>query len=104
MPGVLEGRNAFLPHVKSEFRIGTSESTQATACLLVEVGDEMAMEGPMGRFLSYSLLFSAPKEFVAESRTYRLTHPQMGAMDMFLSPVGHSEEVVHLEAVCSRKV
>lgn len=96
--GELSGRNAFLPHLQSEFDV------ESIACRLIEVSPEMEMKSPTARFVSFSLLFSAPADFSGESRIYRLNHPQMGPMDLLLSPVGRSDEHVHLEAVFSQRV
>ena len=104
LPGVLAGRNAFLPLVKSEFKIVSSVDSRAAVCRLVEVGDEMMTTAPTARYASFSLLFSASKDFVGEGNLYRLTHPQMKPMDVFLSPVGRSEKQVFLEAVFSERV
>lgn len=104
MAEVLVGREAFVAHLKSEFQIESADHSLASACRLIEVSDEISLTSPTARFTSFSLLFTAPKGFAAQSQIYRLTHPQMEPMDLFLSPVGKSDEVVHLEAVCSQKV
>lgn len=101
---ILIGRNAFVALLKSEFQIELADHSLATVCRLIQVGDEISMISPSGRYTSYSLLFTAPIDFAAESRVYRMTHPQMESMDLFLSPVGKSEKFVHLEAVFSQKV
>ena len=101
---ILIGRNAFVALMKSEFQIELADHSLATVCRLIRVGDEIPMISPSGRYTSYSLLFTAPIDFAAESRVYRMTHPQMESMDLFLSPVGKSEKFVHLEAVFSQKV
>lgn len=101
---LLTGRNAFVALLKSEFQIELADHSLAAVCRLVQVGDEISMISPSGRYTSYSLLFTAPIDFAAESRVYRMTHPQMESMDLFLSPVGKSEKFVHLEAVFSQKV
>ena len=88
-------RDDFLPHLKTIFQLDSSNR-----CTLVEVS--AAME--MANFSSFSLLFTAPLEFTAESRIYQITHPQMDTLDLFISPIGHSKEHVFLEAVCSQRV
>lgn len=92
-------REDFLPHLKSTFQLDSG-----TRCTLVEVGPAKNMVGPSAEFTSFSLLFTAPNDFAAESKIHHLTHGQMGAMDLLLSPVGRSKEQVHLEAVFSQLV
>ena len=98
-PGALR-REDFLPHLNSEFRIGP----YATACMLVEVGEDQTQIGPDARFLSFSLLFAAPRDFAGESGIQRLVHGKLETMELFLSPVGPAGERVYLEAVCSQRV
>ncbi len=90
-------RDDFLPHLKSAFQLDS-----ATRCTLVEVSAARKMISPTAEFTSFSLLFTAPTGFAADSKIYHLTHAKMGAMDLFLSPVGRSNEQLHLEAVCSQ--
>lgn len=92
-------REDFLPHLKSIFQLDS-----APPCTLVEVSAAQKMIGPTAEFTSFSLLFSAPNDFAAESKIYHLTHGQMGTLDLFLSPVGRSKDQIHLEAVCSQRV
>lgn len=101
-PADLTGRDRFLPHLDSEFRL-EAPSLSAT-CRLVEVSETEIMVAPSARYASYSLLFSATKDFLAESRIYRLSHDRMETMELFLSPVGRSGDRVHLEAICNQRV
>jgi hypothetical protein len=101
-PGTWAGREAFIPHLNSEFQL--ESPAVSTVCRLVEVSAEDLLESPTARFASFSLLFSAPVNFAAESRIYRLTHPRMEPLDLFLSPVGKSTGHIALEAICSRRV
>ncbi|MES2441063.1 MAG: hypothetical protein V4584_18515 [Verrucomicrobiota bacterium] len=93
-------RDDFVPHVTSEFRLESA----GTSCKLVEVGEEQKTAAPAAEFVSFSLLFSAPRECVVESQVHQLTHGTLGTLQLFLSPVGNSKEHVYLEAVCSRRV
>jgi hypothetical protein len=93
-------REDFLPHLNSEFRVGPS----GAPCTLVEVGATQTQIGRDARFISFSLLFSAPRGFAAESGIQRLAHGEMQTMELFLSPVGRADDRVHLEAVCSQRV
>jgi hypothetical protein len=92
-------REDFLPHLKSAFQLDSG-----TRCTLVEVSAAQKMVSPTAAFTSFSLLFTAPGDTATESKIHHLTHGQLGAMDLFLSPVGRSKEQVHLEAVYSQRV
>jgi hypothetical protein len=100
---ILKGRDVFLPHVESEFRLEYGPLSFAQ-CKLIEVGALQTMHTPKADFTSYSLLFTASKDFVPESRMYRLNHEILGTMDLFLSPIGKSKECVFLEAIISQRV
>lgn len=92
-------REDFLPHLKSAFQLDSG-----TLCTLVDVSAAQKLVSPTAGFTSFSLLFTAPSDFAAESKIHHLSHSQMGAMDLFLSPVGRSKDYLHLEAVCSQRV
>lgn len=98
-PAGASRREDFLPHLKSAFQLDS-----ATRCTLAEVSAAREMLGLTAKFTSFSLLFTAPGDFAAESKIYHLTHDQMGPLDLFLSPVGRSKDQVHLEAVFSQRV
>ena len=92
-------REEFLPHLKSVFHLDSGPR-----CTLVEVGTARKLVSPTAEFTSFALLFSAPNDFAASSKIYHLTHPQMGPLDLFLSPVGRTKEHVHLEAIFSQRI
>lgn len=99
----IKGRDVFLPHVESEFRLEYGPLSFAK-CKLIEVGALQTMHTPKADFTSYSLLFTASKDFVPESQMYRLSHEVLGTMDLFLSPIGKSKERVFLEAIICQRV
>jgi hypothetical protein len=47
----------------------------------------------------FSLTFEAPPEPALPQRIYRLEHPQLDAMDLFLVPVARTATGLHYEAV-----
>lgn len=53
---------------------------------------------PHGR-QPFSLTFEAPAEPTLPQSIYRLEHPQLEAMDIFLVPVARSAAGLHYEAV-----
>lgn len=92
-------REDFLPYLKSTFQLDSGKR-----CTLVEVSAALETAGAAASFTSFSLLFATPVASPAESRIHQLSHPQMGTLDLFISPVGQSEEHVYLEAICSQRV
>lgn len=54
-------------------------------------------------YTSFSLVFSGPKSLPEDSKVYRVEHGVLGAMDLFLSPVGKHEDKVQLQAVFTRR-
>lgn len=93
------GRDDFLPHLKSVFDLDSGVN-----CTLTEVGAAHKLVGPTAEFTSFSLLFTAPTGITCDSRIYRLTHQKMGELELFLSPIGSSDEVTRLEAVFTQRV
>jgi hypothetical protein len=73
-------------------------------CTLADVGAAGKLVGATAEFTSFSLLFAAPAGFTMESGIHRLTHRKMGELELFLSPIGLSDEVTHLEAVFTQRV
>ena len=92
-------REDFLQHLKSVFQLDSKQN-----CTLVDVSTAQKIASPTAEFTSFSLLFTAPVDFISDSRIYQLSHGKMETMDLFLSPVGQSKGQVYLEAVCSQKV
>lgn len=95
-------RDDFLPHLNSLFRV-TSPTLASVDCKLVEISSTQKLTGPAGNFTAFSLLFSAPTGSVTESQIYQVSHPQMGSMELFLSPVGKPSDRISLEAVFSQR-
>jgi hypothetical protein len=52
-----------------------------------------------GKRESFTLLFHAPKNWRLPQRIYQLSHPKLGALEMFLVPIGPDEKGMRLEAV-----
>jgi len=51
---------------------------------------------------SFSVLFRGPRKTALESRTYRITHDQMGTFDIFISPVNDPKKERLYQAVFNR--
>lgn len=96
-------REAFLPLLKTQF--GASNGQPGGMSLkLVEVSAATILaHGPV-KFSSFSLLFEAPQGSPAEGAIYRVSHPQVEEMDLFLSPVGRTFDRVCYEAAFTQKI
>jgi hypothetical protein len=47
----------------------------------------------------FSLFFIGPRSFLLQQSTYHLSHPELGAHDIFLVPVGQGANEYQYEAV-----
>jgi hypothetical protein len=47
----------------------------------------------------FSLFFVGPRSYMLQQQIYRLTHEQLGAMEIFLVPVGQDAQTYQYEAV-----
>lgn len=90
-------REDFLPHLHSSFRLDAG-----VECTLVEVSAVQIHVTSVGQFSCFTLLFKAPFGSAIASEVHSLRHAQMGAINLFLCPVGRTSE--HLEAVFSQRV
>ncbi|MDR3508550.1 MAG: hypothetical protein P4L64_11680 [Caulobacteraceae bacterium] len=88
----------FAPHVGEAFDIAMGEAT--TPLTLVQVRPLGAGAAIRGMLRSpFSLLFRSASLIVLPQRTYRLRNAALGALDIFLVPVGRDREGVVYEAV-----
>lgn len=86
----------FQPLIGSHFTLQTDGSAPATARLVEARASGRAP--PQGQ-PPFSLLFEAATEPALPQRIYRLTHEQLGALDLFLVPVARTATGLHYEAV-----
>lgn len=104
VPPTLPDREAFLPHLRSEFQIREDAAGGARA-VLIEVSAVQIAQGHLGTFGSFSLMFEVPRGFLAEGGICKVQHEKMGDMSFFLSPIGRSEkDKSRLEAVFSQRM
>jgi hypothetical protein len=54
------------------------------------------------RLEQFSLIFHGPLTPVCEQRIYRLLHPTLGELNMFLVPVGPEQQWMRYEVVVNR--
>lgn len=88
----------FVPLVGSHFTLRLNDAAELPARLV----EARAGRGgsPDGR-QPFSLTFEAPPEPQLPQQIYRVEHPQLDAMDIFLVPVARTAQGLHYEAVFS---
>lgn len=95
----------FDPHCGSTFRLGPSsfdaaEPVSIAEALEVELTEAKALgPAPEGGRQPFSLLFRAAAGQPFEQGVYRLEHPQLGDLDLFLVPVDQRDGSRFYEAV-----
>jgi len=77
----------FLPLVGSAFTVAVEG--QSAYSLTLSKAEALKRHQP-GVAERFSLRFTAPPAHLIESRIYQLQHPQLGSVDLFISPVGSS--------------
>jgi hypothetical protein len=85
--------DAFRPRLNETFRL--TGPGPALDLVLAEVTD--AGQGANRR--AFSLIFSAPSQPVKPQAIYRLDHPAMGALEIFLVPLGPEHGVFRYQAI-----
>ena len=86
----------FSPFLDTAFTLerGDGRTDEVTLAEARAVGGGL----PGGR-APFTLTFSGTPGVVLPQRTYRLTHPQMGVLEIFLVPVGATPAATTYEAV-----
>src|SRR5687768_2789823 len=88
----------FEPHVGSTFWVEFPNDTKVELRLTAAA---KVMESEAARLPRhpFSLFFIGPKSFQLKQHIYRLTHESLGAMEIFLVPVGENADTFRYEAV-----
>jgi hypothetical protein len=98
-------RATFAAHLSETFRIvlDTSETLDVELIEVTPLGSPAAAPSGApeaeGSPEPYSLLFRGPPDRPLDQGTYRLEHPVMGRLDLFLVPVGPDRKGLRYEAV-----
>ena len=87
-------RQSFEPHLQTRFVL-SNPSGDDVELELVEATD---LPGHAEQRTPFSVLFTAPPPMLGQG-TYRLQHDEMGAVDLFLVPIGADDAGVRYEAV-----
>jgi len=99
VPEVLLSLASFEPLVGSRFTLRLDQADGAAELPARLVEARAGRGGAPGGRQPFSLTFEAPPEPALPQRTYRLEHPQLDAIDIFLVPVARSTAGLHYEAV-----
>ena len=91
----------FTRHVGDVFRLAVDETTTIEARLIEATPSSAASASPPpnGRSVPFSLVFQGPNIPPLPQRIYRLEHPELGALDVFLVPIGQATGGMRYEAV-----
>lgn len=87
---------SFQPLVGSRFTLRLDDASGLAAQLVEAHGSHAG--GPGGR-PAFSLTFEAPAEPALAQRIYRIEHPQLAPLDLFLVPVARVAGGLHYQAV-----
>jgi hypothetical protein len=87
--------DSFMPHLQTKFSLTDNFSLE-----LVEV----YVPPSTRRQERFSLIFIGPSERILQQGMYSLQHEAMGALDLFLVPIGQDERGVQYEAVFNRLI
>ncbi|NIM16503.1 MAG: hypothetical protein GTO45_31205 [Candidatus Aminicenantes bacterium] len=90
-------KSSFEPHLNDKFVVQT-DTVGNVEVELVEVA-----EHNRENLECFSLLFKAPKDRFFDQKLYKVKHPKMGEVDLFLVPVVHEkQDALYYEAVFNR--
>jgi len=89
----------FAPHAGSKFAMQGGNS--GTAEVELESVKDL---GSSARHIQFSLIFLGPEEAPVAQGIYRLDHPALGALDLFLVPIGKDQSGVRYEAIVNRSI
>ena len=87
----------FEPHICGQFRVDVA-GIESIVFTLNEVWKGSAVSPVSGR-TTFSLLFYGPTEPLLPQGTYRIEHPDLGNLDLFIVPLGPDNNGVRYEAV-----
>jgi hypothetical protein len=89
----------FLPELGQELAVGAGSGEAPQARLELVAAKALPSPGLGGARPGFSLLLRAPRAFGVAQGVYPIHHPRLGLMEIFLVPVGASDQAVDYEAV-----
>lgn len=88
----------FDKHLNSKFQLAHLQTEEKIELELIET-EEKNTDQTEG----FSLMFKGPKETVLEHDTHKMTHPEMGEMNIFIGPVlSGKDDGVYYQAIFNR--
>jgi hypothetical protein len=91
----------FEPQLGTTFELEVSDAEGARHVLgleLSEAASSPAPPGDRGR-PPFTLLFRGPADLLLPQATYALAHAELGTVEIFIVPIGHSVDGVDYQAV-----
>ncbi len=88
----------FASHQNEDFALELENAGLSLKMKLIEVS-EIGSPKPQEKRRAFSLVFLGPSDYSLTQQIYRLTHPKMGELNLFLVPIGHNQEGLQYEAI-----
>lgn len=88
----------FAKHLNTNFRIEL-ESSQAVEIKLIAVTPRVVEAHEQAGMERFSVTFAGPADLFLQQQIYRVTHPEMGELEIFLVPIGKEADGFRYEAV-----
>ena len=95
------GADSFWPHLNTKFRVSVN-SADPLELELVEVALRQSEPNEPTGMERFSLFFYGPATAFLPQQTYEVVHPEMGALLMFIVPIGQDQRGIKYEAVFNR--
>jgi hypothetical protein len=92
----LPTRDSFAPLLNSQFQL--ERSSDLIDMELTEVSELRVSRGHE----AFSLVFRGPRDMFLPQATYRFNHSALGAIDLFIVPIGQDEHGLYYEAIFNR--
>lgn len=89
----------FSPHLNQTFRLHAGELTLEIE--LISVEERGAAYSPNAQRKPFSIIFRGPLEPILPQMIYKIEHSEMGALDLFVVPIGPDERGMRYQAVFS---
>jgi hypothetical protein len=88
------------PYLGQAFRVyrGGSELQSFELLSVTPLGEALTLPGAARR-APFSLIFRGPREGYLPQRIYRIEHDRMGALEIFLVPIGPDQYGMRYEAI-----
>ncbi len=95
------GAESFSEHLDTKFSVKV-DSAEPVELELVDVVVRKSEPNEQAGMERFSTFFYGPENFLLPQRTYDLVHPELGAMQIFLVPIGQDTRGIKYEAVFNR--